>query len=115
MRPGVFRVADLDLRESFLQFMCSMLTVKTATWQQTPEMLREYALQSDHPRTRERFMALYEITQGQSSTQVAYQSKRNPQTVMDWVHRYNTGGPEALAYRHSGGHPPLCLMPLKQG
>lgn len=95
--------------------MCSMLTVKTATWQQIPEMLREYALQSDHPRTRERFMALYEITQGQSSTQVAYQSKRNPQTVMDWVHRYNTGGPEALAYRHSGGHPPLCLMPLKQG
>ncbi len=95
--------------------MRSMLTVNTAAWQQTPEMLREYALQSDHPRTRERFMALYEITQGQSSTQVAHQSQRNPQTVMDWVHRYNANGPEALAYRHSGGHPPLCLMRLKRG
>lgn len=82
--------------ETLLQFQCSMLTVETTKWQQTPERLRDYAVTSEHPRTRERFMALYEITQGQSATHVASQGKRNPQTVMDWVHRYNTAGPEAL-------------------
>ncbi len=33
-------------------------------WHQTPESLREEALKADHPRTRERLLALYEITQG---------------------------------------------------
>ena len=68
------------------------------------------ALQAQHPRTRERLLALYEIAQGESATQVAYRSERNPQTVMEWVHRYNAHGPEALTYRRSGGDLPLCLM-----
>ncbi len=88
-----------------------MLRVQLEKWQQTPESLRALALQAQHPRTRERLFALYEITQGQSATEVAYQSNRNPQTVMDWVHRYNDNGPEALTYQHGGGRPPLCLMP----
>ena len=87
-----------------------MLKVQLEKWQQTPETLRELALQAQHPRTRERLLALYEIARGQNATQIAYQSDRNPQTVMEWVHRYNTHGPEALIYRRSGGHPPLCLM-----
>ncbi|MEM9009561.1 MAG: helix-turn-helix domain-containing protein [Cyanobacteria bacterium P01_F01_bin.86] len=86
-----------------------MLKVDIQTWHQSAEMLREQALQASHPRTRERFMGLYEIVQGKSATQVAGETKRNPQTVMAWVHCYNTEGPEALVYRHSGGHPPLCL------
>ncbi len=83
-----------------------MLNVQLEKWQQTPETLRELALQAQHPRTRERLLALYEIARGQSATQLAYQSDRNPQTVMEWVNRYNTYGSEALTYRHSGGHPP---------
>ncbi|WP_080811337.1 helix-turn-helix domain-containing protein [Halomicronema hongdechloris] len=55
-------------------------------------------------------LAIYEIAQGDSATQVAYQSHRNPQTVMEWVHRYNAHGPDALTYQRSGGHPPLCRM-----
>jgi transposase len=43
------------------------------------------------------------------------ESERNPQTVMEWVHRYNTHGPEALTYRRSGGHLPLCLDEVKRG
>ncbi|WP_409978142.1 hypothetical protein [Leptolyngbya sp. PCC 6406] len=38
---------------------------------------------------------------------MARDSKRNPQTVMEWVHRYNNSGPKALAYQRSGGHPPF--------
>ncbi|MGB3615414.1 MAG: helix-turn-helix domain-containing protein [Elainellaceae cyanobacterium] len=69
-------------------------------------MLREQALKANHPRTRERLLALYEITQGGNVTQVALRTRRNPQTVMGWVHQYNEHGPYSMAYQHSGGHPP---------
>ena len=91
-----------------------MLRVNTARWHQDPEALREQAVNASHPRTRERFMALYEISQGKNATQVGHATGRNHQTVMEWVHRYNDSGPESLIYRHTGGHPPLCLMPSKQ-
>jgi hypothetical protein len=60
-----------------------MLKVQVDKWQHTAETLRELALQVEHPRTRERLSALYEIAQGQNATQVAHQSDRNPQTVME--------------------------------
>ena len=88
-----------------------MLKVERERWGQSIEALRELSLKASHARTRERFMALYEICCGHNATQVGCQTNRNPQTVMAWVHRYNTSGPEALIYRHTGGHPPLCLNP----
>lgn len=91
-----------------------MLKVNTACWQQTPEMLRDQALNASHPRTRERFLALYEISQGESATQVAWQTQRNPQTVMSWVHRYNSSGPESLTFRHTGGHPSVLSAEVEQ-
>ena len=87
------------------------LKVNCSRWYQSPKDLREEALSAQHPRTRERLMALYEIAQGKSATQVGRDSKRNPQTVMEWVHRYNQEGATALEYRHTGGHLPLCQPP----
>jgi len=84
-----------------------MLRVDIQKWQQSQEDLRVQALQAEHPRTRERFLALYEVTQGTSATQVGKETQRNPQTVMAWIHLYNDSGPTALHYRHTGGHPPL--------
>jgi len=86
-----------------------MLKVKYHQWNQNIEELRKISLTADHPRTRERFMALYEICLGKSATRVGKETERNPQTIMDWVHRYNQSGVEALTYRHTGGHPPFCL------
>src|SRR3954467_8444548 len=83
-----------------------MLRVESARWGQTPADLRELAMSASHPRTRERFLALYEITQESCATRVAERTRRHPQTVMEWLHLYNTGGPEALAYQRTG--PPLC-------
>ena len=85
-----------------------MLKVETQAWDQSPEQLRQQALKAEHPRTRERFMGLYEITLGKSATQVGEETRRNPQTVMGWVHQYNTFGPQALVYQRTGGRPPLC-------
>jgi hypothetical protein len=85
-----------------------MLRIDCARWGQTPEDLRQLATRAPHPRTRERFLALYEITHASCATRVAPQTRRHPQTVMEWVHLYNTRGPEALAYRRTGGRPPFA-------
>lgn len=85
-----------------------MLTVNVERWSQSSEQLRQLALSAEHPRSRERLMALYEICGGKNASQVGRASQRNPQTVMEWVHRYNEEGPEAMLYRRTGGHPPLC-------
>ena len=72
----------------------------------TPADLRRLAMSASHPRTRERFLALYEITQESCATRVAGRTRRHPQTVMEWLHLYNTRGPEALAYQRTG--PPFA-------
>lgn len=84
-----------------------MLKVNYAGWNQSKELLREEALKAEHPRTRERLMALYEISDGKSATKVAKQTQRNPQTVMSWVHQYNQQGLAALKYKRSGGKNPF--------
>ena len=85
-----------------------MLRVDYARWKQTPDDLRRFAVDAPHPRTRERFLALYEITQAACATGVAEETARHHQTVMRWVHWYNERGPDALTWRHSGGHPPFA-------
>jgi len=59
-----------------------MLRVDGERWHQTVDILREQALKASHARTRERFMPLYQICRGKSTTQVGLARKRNPQTVM---------------------------------
>ena len=87
-----------------------MLHVDCARWGQTSEDLRRLATGAPHPRTRERFLALYEITQASCATRVAPHTHRHPQTVMGWVHAYNERGPAALAYRRTGGRPPFARI-----
>ena len=85
-----------------------MLLVEHARWGQTPEDLRRLAVSAPHRRTRERFLALYDIVQGsRGATCIALRAGRHPQTVMGWLHAYNAHGPEALVYRRTGGRPPL--------
>src|ERR671928_428200 len=86
-----------------------MLRVDYGRWGQTLEDLRQRATSAPHPRTRERFLALDEIAEDSCATRVASRTRRRPQTVMDWVHLYNTSGPEALAYRRTGGRRPLFV------
>ncbi len=72
-----------------------MLQICYEQWGQTADSLRDQALNSPHPRTRERFLALFEITCGKNATQISRETGRNHQTVMGWVHRYNQTGPKA--------------------
>ena len=84
-----------------------MLKLNCSRWEQSIDVLRDQALSAEHPRTRERWMALYEICTGKNATKVGIDTGRNPQTVMEWVHRYNEIGPEAMVFKQTGGPPPL--------
>ena len=85
-----------------------MLKVDYVRWGQTSEDFRLRSLDASHPRTRERFLALYEITQGSYPTKIANCTNRHFQTVIKWVHQYNDKGPEALIFCRTGGHPPFA-------
>ena len=90
-----------------------VLRVDLARWGQTPEDLRHLALSAPHARTRERALALFDITQHRCATQVAVRTGRRAHTVMDWVHAYNQGGPDALTFRRTGGRRPFFARATK--
>jgi transposase len=85
-----------------------MIQVEMTKWRQTVEDLRLASLDEAHPRTRERFQALYLIASGRfNATTCAAHIGRQDETVLRWIHRYNRHGPDALVYRHTGGRAPL--------
>ena len=62
-----------------------VLRVDLARWGQTPEDLRHLAVSAPHARTRERALALFDITQHRCVTQVAVRTGRRAHTVMGRV------------------------------
>jgi hypothetical protein len=84
-----------------------VLRVDYARWGQTPEDLRHLALSAPHARTRERALALFDITQHRCATRVAVRTGRRAHTVISWVHAYNAQGPDALTFRRTGGRRPF--------
>ena len=73
-----------------------VLRVDHDRWGQTVADLRQQALDATHVRSRERFLALHDIAEGDCATRVAERTGRHPQTVMEWLHMYNERGPGAL-------------------
>jgi len=84
-----------------------MLRVDYEKWEQTPEDFLRLAVKAGHFRTRERFLALYHVTQDHNATSWARQTERHDDTVQHWVHLYNERGPAALEFRHTGGRAPF--------
>src|ERR1043166_7618359 len=116
MRPGVSvagrrdRLGVRDRPDHDPARSRPMIQVEMAKWGQTVEDLRLASVNDAHPRSRERFQALYLIASGQfNATTCAAHIGRQDETVLNWVHRYNQHGPDPLAYRHTGGHAPLFL------
>jgi len=73
-------------------------------WQQTAEDMRRLSIEAAHPRSRERFQALYMIGMRQKqASQWAKEINRQKQTVLGWVHDYNEYGPASIPYQHTGG------------
>ena len=93
-----------------------MVRVEMAKWGQTLEDLRRASVHAAHRRSRERFQALYLIASGRfNATACAAHIGRQDETVLGWVHRYNEHGPDALAYRRTGGRAPLLMRDRPDG
>jgi transposase len=90
-----------------------MLRVACEKWGQTADDLRRMSVGAPHARTRERFLALFQATQGYSAMGWAEESDRHHQTVESWIRRYNNDGPEAMTFRHTGGWPPFAQKSLR--
>lgn len=85
-----------------------MLQPDFTKWNQTADDLLQLSREAAHPRSSERYLALYAIgTKQSNATQWAKATGRENETVMGWIHVYNANGPEAVAYQHSGGCPPF--------
>jgi hypothetical protein len=82
-----------------------MVPIEHNKWNQSIDDLRLLATTAPHRRTRERFLALYEIAMGSCAAQVALLANRHHQSVLAWVHSYNSEGPTALTYQQSGAPP----------
>jgi transposase len=76
-------------------------------WNQTVQDIRRLSIEAEHPRSRERFQALYMIGSEQdNASHWAKGIQRRKQTVLEWVHSYNECGPDSIHYQHSGGRQP---------
>ena len=85
-----------------------MVRPDLSAWGHTLADLRRLTVQAQHPRSRERLLALYMIASQQTNaTTWAAHIGRAKETVLNWVHQYNLAGPEGLIYRHTGAAPPF--------
>ena len=85
-----------------------MIRPDVRKWGQTADDLRRLATEAEHPRTRERFLALFVLAAGQSNATLwAEEIGRCDECVLSWIHKYNERGPDAMTYRRTGGHTPL--------
>ena len=85
-----------------------MLRPNFEKWDQSAREMLRLATEADHPRTRERCLALYMIGTGQcNATQWSQEIGRNSMTVQNWVNEYNEQGMAGISYQHSGGAAPL--------
>jgi hypothetical protein len=75
-------------------------------WQLDAAALRERMYRAPTPRERERWHALWLAAQGWPAARVAAALGRDPHTIGGWLAAFQRGGPNALAFAHTGGAPP---------
>lgn len=77
-----------------------------ARWEISPADAREHIYHAKTPRERERWHALWLLSQGCSAAQVARALGHDPHTIGDWLSAFSQHGPSALTFEQSGGSPP---------
>jgi len=80
-------------------------------WQIAPRRLRDEMYRAPTPRERERWHALWLLSQGWSAAAVARAFERDPHSIGAWLDDFRRHGPAALAFTHTGGPPPPSTRP----
>jgi transposase len=82
-------------------------------WDVDERGVRERMYRSATPRERERWHALWLISRGWSEARVGEALERDPHTIGEWLHRFETEGPAGMAFEQTGGSPPPSMKRLK--
>ena len=83
-------------------------------WQMEVKDLRHRMILAPTPRERERWYALWLLTQGWTAAATAEALERDPHTIGRWASAFGEGGPAALIFEQTGGSPPgLSHMKLQ--
>ena len=75
-------------------------------WNWDVRAVRERMYRAPTPRERERWHAVWLLTEGWSAAQVADALERDPHTIGEWVATFRHAGPAGLGFEHTGGSPP---------
>jgi hypothetical protein len=82
-----------------------------AQWHLTPAQVRDRMYHAPTPRERERWHALWLLSQGWSAAAVARALERDGHTIGEWLEDFRQHGPAALVFTHTGGPPPPSTRP----
>jgi transposase len=75
-------------------------------WQLDVKAVRSQVYRAPTPRERERWHALWLLTQGWTAAQVGEALGRDAHTIGDWMESFREQGPAGLAFEQTGGSPP---------
>ena len=75
-------------------------------WQMDAKALRRRMILAPTPRERERWYAILLLAQGWTASGTAEALERDPHTIGRWAPAFGEGGPAALIFEQTGGHPP---------
>ncbi len=75
-------------------------------WQLDLAGVRSRMYLAPTPRERERWHALWLLTQGWTAQATAEVLERDPHTIGRWLAAFGEGGPTALIFEQTGGSPP---------
>ena len=75
-------------------------------WEMDVPGVRRRMILAPVPRERERWYALWLLTQGWTAQATAEALERDPHTIGRWLAAFGEGGPTALIFEQSGGAPP---------
>jgi transposase len=77
-----------------------------AKWQLDTQAVRKLMYTAENARERERWHAVWLMTQGWTAVQVANALERDAHTIGEWMSNLNEKGTEGLMFEQSGGSPP---------
>lgn len=75
-------------------------------WHMDVKGVRELMYRAPTPRERERWHAVWLLSQGWTVNQVAEALERDVRTIDEWLADFQQHGPAGLAFEQSGGSPP---------
>lgn len=77
-----------------------------SSWGLDDAIARDQMYRAPTARERERWHAIWLVSQGWSAAKVAQALGRDPHTIGDWLANFRSHGPAGIVFAQSGGSPP---------